>query len=140
MYSRRFAALAALALTGALLLAGCGSSSKPAYCTQVSDVQSSLKALEEQNVSVSNASGLTKAVENVGTSANALVTALKDEFAPQTNAIKKSIGTIEKSVGEVSNGADVTAKVAAASAVPAEVKAISEAVAQIAKVTESKCD
>ncbi len=140
MHSRGIAGLTALALAGAFLVAGCGSSSKPAYCAQVSDVQSSLSALEKENVSVSNASGLATAVEKVGSSATALVAALKTEFAPQTEAIKKSVATIEKSVGEVSSGTSVSAKVAAASAIPAEVTAISDALKQVEQVTKSKCE
>jgi hypothetical protein len=42
-----FAAFAAISFAGGALLAGCGTSSKPAYCSQVTNFKDSIKTLEQ---------------------------------------------------------------------------------------------
>lgn len=134
---RRLTAVAALSLTAAALFAGCGTS-KPAYCTQVSDFHNSVSALEKQEISITNASGVLSAVDNVGTSAKALATALKGEFATQISAIESSLSAIGKSLGDAT-GSLSAAKQAIVS-IPGEVNTLKRAAAEIQQVTKSKCE
>jgi outer membrane murein-binding lipoprotein Lpp len=91
MQLKPFMPLAAVALTTALLLAGCGSGSKPAYCTQVTNFENSVNTLEQVEVSPSNLSTIATDVQKVGTSSKELVSAVKTEFAPQINSMKGSV-------------------------------------------------
>ena len=99
-----------------------------------------MKALEKEELTPANSSGVTTAVKNVGTSAEALVSALKSEFAPQTSAIKSSLSAIEKSGKEVSSASSTSAKTTAAVAIPGEITAIKNAAAEMQKVTKSHCE
>jgi hypothetical protein len=136
--SRRFTAFVALSLAGAVLLGGCGTS-KPAYCTQVSNFEDSVKALEKEEISLSNASGVTTAVKNIGTSVQELGSAVKSEFAPQTSAIRSSFGALEKSVNELLSASGTSALGHAITAIPKELESLKHATTQIQEVTKSKC-
>jgi hypothetical protein len=138
MYAGRLTALAALSLTGAALLVGCGSS-KPAYCTEVANFDSSVEALKEVGVSPSNASGLTAALQKVSLSATELKSALKIEFAPQTSAVKNALSAIESSAKQVASATTSSAKVQAAAAIPGEVERLGKAASEVQEVTKSKC-
>ena len=139
MYAGRLTALAALSLTGAALLVGCGSS-KPAYCTEVANFESSVKALGEVEVSPSNTSGLTAALQKVSVSAAELESALKSEFAPQTSAVKSAVSAIESSAKQVASATTSSAKVQAAASIPREVEALAKASSEVHEVTKSRCE
>ncbi len=134
MHRRPFA-LAALSLTTAALFAGCGSASKPAYCKQVSEFHSSVSALEKEEISITNATAVLGAVEKVGTSAKALGSAVKGEFAPQISAIDSSLGAVGKSLGEVTGGS-----LSAAKQIPTEIDKLKQAASEIQQVTKTKCE
>jgi hypothetical protein len=136
MYTR-LTALAALSLTAAALFAGCGTS-KPAYCTQVSDFHNSVSALEKQEISITNASSVLSAVDNVGTSAKALATALKGEFATQISAIEDSLSAVAKSLGEATGS--LSAAKQALVGIPAQIDTLKQAASEIQQVTKSKCE
>ncbi len=134
MYRRLFA-LAALSLTAVALFAGCGSSSKPAYCKQVSEFHSAVSTLEKEEISVSNATSVASAVEKVGTSAKALGTAVKGEFAPQISAIDSSLSAVAKSVGEATGGS-----LSALTQIPTEIDKLKQAASEVQQVTKNKCE
>ena len=138
MHTRRLITLAALSLTGAALFVGCGSS-KPAYCTQVANLEKSVQALEKVELSPSNVSELTTAFESVSKSAKELESALKSEFSTQTSAIKSSIGALENTAKQVSSATSTSAKAQAAAPIPGEIEALRKATTEIQEVTESKC-
>jgi phage-related tail protein len=74
----------------------------------------------------------------VGTSAKALATALKGEFATQISAIESSLSAIGKSLGDAT-GSLSAAKQAIVS-IPGEVNTLKRAAAEIQQVTKSKCE
>jgi hypothetical protein len=86
--------LAAAALVG---LAGCGGSSKPAYCSDRSNLQSSVKGLTSLNPS-SGVSGLKTQLQTIQTDATKLVSSAKSDFPSQTSAIKSSVAALESAV------------------------------------------
>jgi hypothetical protein len=134
------AALTAIGLTGAALVAGCGSSSKPAYCTQVKTFKDSVKTLEQVEVSVSNLNTIATDVKKVGTSAKELASAVGSEFAPQINSVKTSVGALESSVTQLVTAPSSSTLTHAASVIPAQVEALKRATKEVQEVTKSKCE
>lgn len=138
MRIRHSIALAAVGLIGAVLLAGCGTS-KPAYCTQVSNLENSVKALGKVEVSSSGVSALTTGLDNVSKSAQELGSALKSEFAAQASAIKSSIGGLESTAKQVSSATGTSAKLQAAASIPGEIEGLKKPISEIQDVAKSKC-
>ncbi len=140
MRLKPLAALAAAGLVGVALLAGCGSSSKPAYCAQVTSFKDSIKTLEQVEVSPSNLSAIGADVQKAATAARELGTAVGTEFAPQITAIKSSVAALGATISEVASNPSSTTLAHAVSVVPAEADALKHATAEIEEVTKSKCD
>jgi hypothetical protein len=92
---RRFAASAAL--LGAIALTGCGGSSKPAYCTNRANLESSIKGLTDLSVS-SGLSGLQSQISKIQSDADALVSSAKSDFPSETTAIKSSVDTLASTI------------------------------------------
>jgi hypothetical protein len=123
-------------LAAALLaaVAGCGGSSKPAYCSDRSDLQSSVKGLSNLTVS-SGVSGLKTQLTTIQSDANKVVSSAKSDFPSQTDAITTSVDTLQTAVQAVPSSptAKQFAPVAAAAAgVVSSVKSFMDA-------TNSKC-
>jgi hypothetical protein len=122
-----------IAVVGLVALAGCGSS-KPAYCTDRSNLENSIKGLTSLNVS-SGITGLQSQLKKIQTDATALVSSAKGDFPSETSAIKSSVAALESAVKAVpsSPSAGQIATVAAAgSNVVSSVKSFTDA-------TSSKC-
>ncbi len=139
MHLKSFIPLATIALTTAALLAGCGSGSKPAYCTQVSNFEDSVNTLKEVEVSPSNLSTITTDVQKVGTSSKELVSALKTEFAPQVNSMKGSVTTLEATLRELASAPSSSTLTRAVTTIPSQIEALKRSAGEIQDVTKSKC-
>ena len=81
-------ALATVAAGALIALAGCGSSSKPAYCTDRSNLENSIKNLPSAATS-SGVSGLKSQINTIVSDANAVVSSAKSDFPTQTSAVKR---------------------------------------------------
>ena len=128
--------VAAGCLAAALLaaLAGCGGSSKPAYCSDRSDLQSSVKGLSDLTAS-SGISGLKTQLKTIQSDANKVVSSAKSDFPSETDAITTSVDTLQSAVQAVPSSptAKQFAPVATAAAgVVSSVKSFVDA-------TNSKC-
>ena len=88
-------ALCAVA-AGVVALAG-GSSSKPAYCTDRTNLENSVKGLTSLTAS-SGISGLTSQVKTIQSDATALVNSAKGDFPSQTSAITSSVNALKTSI------------------------------------------
>jgi hypothetical protein len=140
MHRKPLIPLAALALlTTTVLLAGCGSSSKPAYCTQVTNFESSVNTLEQAEVSPSNLSTITTDAQKVGTSSKELVSTVKTEFAPQINSMKSSVAALEATLKELASAPSSSTLSHAVTAIPPQVEALKRSAAEIQEVTKSQC-
>jgi hypothetical protein len=139
MHVKRFMPVTALTLATAALLAGCGSGSKPAYCTQVANFENSLNTLEEVEVSPSNLSTIATDVQKVGASSKELVSAVKTEFAPQINSMKGSVAAIEATVRELTGTPSSSTLTHAVTAIPPQLEALKRSADEIQEVTKSKC-
>ena len=87
---------ATVAIAALIALAACGSS-KPGYCTDRSNLESSIKGLT--SLSSSNGiSGLQSQLKTIQTDANALVSSAQSDFPSETSAIKSSVDSLESAV------------------------------------------
>jgi len=85
-------------VTAAVLiaLAGCGSS-KPAYCSDRTNLENSIKNLPT-SVSSNGISGLTSQLTTIKSDATTLVNAAKSDFPTQTSAVKSSVDALQSAV------------------------------------------
>jgi hypothetical protein len=75
----------------------CGSSSKPAYCTDRTNLENSIKGLADFHVQ-NGISGLESQLSKIQTDANALVSSAKSDFPSETSAIRSSIDQLSTTV------------------------------------------
>ena len=132
MHSSTAAGLAATAMLGVLILAGCGSS-KPAYCSDVSNFENAVKQLKD----VSSPADLLPAAQKVQSTGQTALAAVKSSFAPETSAVKSSLSALGTSVKQLSSS---STRASAVAALPAEVSAVSSAAQNFADAAKkSKC-
>lgn len=91
------ALLAWVLVLGLAAATGCGSSSKPAYCTSRSNLENSVKGLTDLNVS-SGLSGLQAQLTKIQSDANAVVSSAKGDFPNETSAIKSSVNALANTI------------------------------------------
>lgn len=115
------------------LLAACGSS-KPSYCSKVSDLKQSVSDLANVKVIQNGTSAVTSAVNKVKDDANAAVSAAKSEFSPETQALTTAVNNLTTSVKNLP-----TATAATLPSIPGQIQAVSTAVTNLANATKSKC-
>jgi hypothetical protein len=126
-------ALALVAVVAAATMAGC-SSGPPAYCTNRTNLENSIKGLTDLNVS-SGISGLQAQVKKIESSATTLVNSAKSDFPSQTSAITSSVDALKTSVQQVASGptaANIATLATNAASVVRSVKDFTDA-------TDSKC-
>ena len=82
-------------------LAGCGSS-KPAYCTDRTNLGNSVKGLTSLTAS-SGISGLKSQVATIQGDATTLVNSAKSDFPSQTSAITSSVDALKSAVAALSS-------------------------------------
>src|SRR5919204_2096738 len=80
----------------AVALAGC-ESSKPAYCTDRTNLQNSVKGLTSLTAS-SGISGLKSQLKQIQSDATTLVNSAKSDFPNETSAISSSVSALKNSV------------------------------------------
>ena len=76
----------------AVTLAGC-SSSKPAYCTDRTNLQNSVKGLTSSGIS-----GIRSQLTQIQSDATTLVNSAKSDFPSETSAITSSVSALKNSV------------------------------------------
>jgi hypothetical protein len=131
----RLVLAATIAAVGLIAVAGCGSSSKPAYCSDRTNLENSIKGITSAAKS-GGTSGLQTQVTKVESAATALVDSAKGDFPTETSAIKTNVDQLKTAVqGFPSNpsASDLAPIALDASAVVTSVKNFSSA-------TSSKCD
>ena len=128
-------ALLALLIAGGLL-AGCGSSSKPAYCSPVSKVETAVKSLPTVNDVKKNGIGTLKsAVLQLQQNATAAVNQAKSDFSSQTTALKTSVDALSSTVNQVVG----TPSRQTLAQLPAELSAVRTAAKNLQSAVSSKC-
>jgi hypothetical protein len=82
---------------GLVALAGCGGSSKPAYCSARTDLQNSIREVTSLSPS-SGIGALEAAFTKVKADANTVVSEAKGDFPSETSAIKSSVDALTSAV------------------------------------------
>ena len=92
-----------LALTAAALVAaGCGGSNKPAYCSDVSDLQQSVDDIKNVQLSESGALSMLKTdLQTVQSNADAVVSSAKQDFPSETSALQSSVSSLSTTIKQV---------------------------------------
>ena len=119
---------------GLVGLAGCGGSSKPAYCSDRSNLESSVKGLTALTLS-SGISGLKTQLTTIQSDATKVVSSAKSDFPSQTSAIKSSVAALQSAVKALPTHPSATqlgAVATAAASVVSSVKSFTD-------VTSSNC-
>jgi hypothetical protein len=133
---RRLLPAGAVALACALV-AGCGGSDKPAYCSDVDNFKDAVSGLTSVQVGQNGVSSLTAAVDKVESAGKTLVSSAKSEFSSQTSALSASLTALGATAKQLS---DPSSRQAALAAVPAEVLAVKTSFQTLSTAVKDKCD
>lgn len=131
--ARWSARVVCIAAVGLVAIAGCGSG-KPAYCTDRSNLENSIKGLTSLNPS-SGISGLNSQLSKIQSNVTALVNSAKGDFPSETSAIKSAVASLESAVKGLSSNpsaGQIATVTSAASSVVSSVNSFTNA-------TSSKC-
>jgi len=116
-------------------LAACGGSSKPSYCSAVSNLESSIKAIPSTNIVESGLNGLKSALSKVQSDAQTAINEAKGDFPNETTALKSSVDALSATVkNAVSSPTPATI-----AEIPAQASAVVTAVESFQSATKSKC-
>jgi hypothetical protein len=132
---RRTAQTVAALVLGVATLAACGGSSKPSYCSSVSSLESSIKALPSTNIVQTGLGGLESAVSKVQSDAQTAITAAKSDFPTETSALKSSVDTLSATAKQAVSSPSPATLVQ----LPAQVSAVVTAANNFQSATKSKC-
>jgi hypothetical protein len=127
---------AAAIVVAVALIAGCGGSSKPSYCSSVASLKSSVKALPQTDVIKNGTSALTSAVTKIQTDAQSAVSDAKSDFPDETSTVTSSVNALATTAKQLTSSPSA----ATIAQVPGQVKAVVTAVDGFASATSSKCD
>ena len=116
-------------------LAGCGGSSKPSYCSSLTNLKESLKALPATDVIKNGTSALKTNVNKVVTNAHSVVDSAKQDFPSETSAITTAVNSLKTTVNQLQQNASPTLVVQAAG----NVASVGSAVKNFASSASSKC-
>ncbi len=127
--------LALVALVALAAAAGCGSSSKPAYCKDRTNLENSIKNLPSA-ASSSGISGLESQLTTIQSDATAAVDAAKTDFPSETSALKSSVDTLSSAAKALPSSPSATQ----IAAVALDAANVVSAVKAFTSATKSKCD
>jgi hypothetical protein len=126
--------LALMAIVALGVLAGCGGSSKPAYCSDRTNLDNSVKSLPSVTSS-SGLSGLKSQISKIQSDATALVNSAKGDFPTQTTAIKSSVDTLASAVKALPSSPSASQ----VAAIAADSKSVVSSVNSFSDASKSKC-
>ena len=126
----------ALAAATALMAAGCGGSSKPAYCSNVSDLEQSVDDLKGVTLESGALPTLQTDVKTVQSNADAVVSSAKQDFPSETSALKSSVSSLSTAVTQLPASPTATQLAQLAPMVSSVVTAAKD----LESATSSACD
>lgn len=129
-----FACLGLLVVFSMLVATGCGS--KPAYCTDLTTLQNSVKDLPSEATS-GGVSGLQSQLKTVEANAKTLVASAKSDFPTQSSAVESSINQLTTSVNSLASESKPSA--ASIAALGLNASAAVKSVNDFTSATQSKC-
>jgi hypothetical protein len=119
----------------ALTAAGCGGDD-PGYCSEVSNLEQSVRDLGEVNVVEGGTNALEEALREVEANARSTVDAAKSDFPEETSAVSDSISSLTSSVEQV-EGSPTSEQIAR---VGRDAAAAVTAVTNLVDATSSECE
>jgi hypothetical protein len=128
-------ALLALAASLSVLTAACGSS-KPDYCSNVSDLEGSVEGLGSVKLETGALETVRTDLEEIRTNADDVVSSAKEDFPSETSAVKSSVSSLAAEIEALPAAPSAHQLVALGAGVQRTVTA-SE---QLSSATESACD
>jgi len=131
---RRWGLPVAAVLVLATLAAGCGSS-KPAYCTDASQLKTSVQDLGNVNINVHDLSSVGTAVSKVAADARKFASDAKSAYPSQTTALKNSVSGLETAV----KSAKATPSVTTVAAVVSSVSQVKTAASNLQSAVKGAC-
>jgi FtsZ-interacting cell division protein ZipA len=135
---RRLILIAAVAVALAAL-AGCGSSqsssSKPSYCSSLTNLKQSVKDLPTTDVIKNGTNALKGNVDKVVSNAQAVVDAAKKDFPNESTAITTAVDSLKTTVSQLQQNQSAALVVQAAG----NVASLGSAVKNFASSASSKC-
>jgi hypothetical protein len=126
-------AVAVLSAVALIAAAGCGSS-KPAYCSDRTNLENSVKNLPSV-VSSSGISGLQTQLTTIKTDATSLVNAAKTDFPTQTSAVKSSVDALQSAVKALPSSPSASQ----IAAIAADAASVTSSVKSFVDASKSKC-
>jgi len=133
-HARHLVPAAVVTAAALVVLAGCGGSSKPAYCADRSALEDSVKAVPGM-VTSGNISGLQTQATTIQTDATKLVDSAKSDFPTETTAIKTSVDTLQSAVKALPSSPSATEIAAVGISAAAAVSAVKN----FTSATSSEC-
>jgi hypothetical protein len=126
----------AVLLIGGVLLAGCGSSSKPAYCDPVSKAENAIKSLPSlQDITNGGVGTLKSAVTDLQQKTTNAVNQAKGDFSTQTMALENAVNALADTI----KGLAGSPNAATLAVIPGQVTAVKDAVNNLQNAVSSKC-
>jgi hypothetical protein len=124
-------ALAVILIATALLVAACGGSSKPKFCSTASSLKKSVSSL-----SVSGGlSSVKSQLQTIQSQAMTLVSSAKSDFPDQTTAINDAVTKLETDIKQIPSSPSPQQL----AAVAIDVKSLVSSVSGFASASKSKC-
>jgi hypothetical protein len=134
--ARRLLAVAAISATAFGALAGCGgSSSKPAYCSDRSNLKDSVSGMTDVNLKSDGVSALQSQLQKVQSDAKALVASAKSDFPDETSAITSSVSKLSTALAALSSSPSPQQLVTVAG----DVSGVTSAFKNFSNATSSDC-
>ena len=130
--------LIAVAVLAVAVLAACGSSSsssKPSYCSALTSLKESVKALPTTDVIKNGTNALKASVNKVIANAHTVVDSAKQDFPSETTAITSAVDSLKTTVGQLQQSASPALVVQAAG----NVASVGSAVKSFSSSASSKC-
>ena len=132
---RNLAAVAAIASLATAVSACGGSSSKPGYCQDRTNLQNSISGLTDIKLGTGAVSQLSTQLDKVRSDAQTLVSSAKSDFPTETSAITRSIDNLQTSIKATSSSPSASDVLA----IGAGVKDVADAIKSFNQATSDKC-
>ncbi|MGZ6623857.1 MAG: hypothetical protein ACXVHB_34000 [Solirubrobacteraceae bacterium] len=126
-------AVAVLTAVALIAAAGCGSS-KPAYCSDRTNLENSIKNLPSVTSS-SGISGLQTQITTIKSDATSLVNAAKSDFPTQTSAVKSSVDALQSAVKALPSSPSASQ----IAAIATDAASVTSSVKSFVDASKSKC-
>ena len=134
--ARRLVAVAVICSTAFAVAAGCGgSSSKPSYCSDRSNLKDSVNGLTSVDLKSGGVGALQSQLQKVESDAQSLASSAKSDFPDETSAISSSVSTLSGTVKQLPSSPSAQQL----AAVAVDLSGVASAFKNFSNATSSDC-